>query len=53
MENMNEKIKTICLILITVAILAGAVFYCYDKYMRLKMDGVYSTEKRFEIKYGK
>ena len=31
---MNEKIKTICLILITVVILAGARFYHYQKVER-------------------
>ena len=32
--KMNEKIKTICLILITVVILAGAGFYHYQKVER-------------------
>ena len=27
---MDEKIKTICLILITVAIIVGTVFYCWE-----------------------
>ena len=29
---MNEKIKTICLILITIAIVIGTVFYCWGIY---------------------
>ena len=34
MENMNKKIKTICLVLIIVAILVGAGFYHYQKVER-------------------
>lgn len=29
---MNEKLKTICLILITISIMVGTVFYCWDIY---------------------
>ena len=36
---MNEKIKTICSILITVSIITGTIFYCYNIYSKHSTKG--------------